>query len=84
MIKIVFATNNQNKLKEVREALPQYDVVGLKDIGCFEELAEYTNAIKQKMVMKREVIADKGIWTAKKRYIKKIKLNRLQGKQVLS
>jgi len=36
---------------------------------CFEELAEYTNAIKQKMVMKREVIADKGIWTAKKRYI---------------
>ena len=36
---------------------------------CFEELAEYTNAIKQKMVMKREVIADKGIWTAKKRYM---------------
>ena len=36
---------------------------------CFEELADYTNAIKQKMVMKREVIADKGIWTAKKRYI---------------
>ena len=36
---------------------------------CFNELADYTNAIKQKMVMKREVIADKGIWTAKKRYI---------------
>ena len=36
---------------------------------CFAELAEYTNAIKQKMVMKREVIADKGIWTAKKRYM---------------
>ena len=36
---------------------------------CFDELAEYTNAIKQKMVMKREVIADKGIWTAKKRYM---------------
>ena len=36
---------------------------------CFEELAEYTNAISQKMVMKREVIADKGIWTAKKRYM---------------
>jgi DNA polymerase elongation subunit (family B) len=36
---------------------------------CFNELADYTNAIKQKMVMKREVIADKGIWTAKKRYM---------------
>ena len=36
---------------------------------CFEEVAEYTNAFQQKMVMKREVIADKGIWTAKKRYI---------------
>ena len=36
---------------------------------CFNELADYTNAIGQKMVMKREVIADKGIWTAKKRYM---------------
>ena len=36
---------------------------------CFAELADYTNAIDNKMVMKREVIADKGIWTAKKRYM---------------
>ena len=36
---------------------------------CFKELADYTNAFDQKMVMKREVIADKGIWTAKKRYM---------------
>jgi DNA polymerase elongation subunit (family B) len=35
----------------------------------YEELAEYTNAYDQKMVMGREVIADKGIFTAKKRYI---------------
>jgi DNA polymerase elongation subunit (family B) len=35
----------------------------------YQELADYTNAYAQKMVMKREVIADKGIWTAKKRYI---------------
>ena len=37
--------------------------------NCFKDLAEYTNALDQKMVMKREVIADKGIWTAKKRYM---------------
>ena len=35
----------------------------------YQELAEYMNAYSQKMVMKREVLADKGIWTAKKRYI---------------
>ena len=35
----------------------------------YQELADYVNAYEQKMQMKREVIADKGIWTAKKRYI---------------
>ena len=35
----------------------------------FEELADYVNAFQQKMEMGREVIADRGIWTAKKRYI---------------
>lgn len=35
----------------------------------YEELAKYVNAFDQKMFMKRETIADKGIWTAKKRYI---------------
>jgi DNA polymerase elongation subunit (family B) len=35
----------------------------------YDELAEYTNAFQQKMEMGREVIADRGIWTAKKRYI---------------
>ena len=36
---------------------------------CYTELAEYMNVYQQKMVMKREVIADTGIWTAKKHYI---------------
>ena len=37
--------------------------------SSYEALAEYVNAYDQKMVMKRENIADRGIWTAKKRYI---------------
>ena len=37
--------------------------------NSYEELATYVNAYSQKMVMKRENIANKGIWTAKKRYI---------------
>ena len=37
--------------------------------GAYEELARYVNAYDQKMFMKRENIAERGIWTAKKRYI---------------
>jgi len=36
---------------------------------CYQTLHSYVNSYEQKMVMKRESIADKGIWTAKKRYI---------------
>ena len=35
----------------------------------YKELASYVSAYEQKMSMKRENIADRGIWTAKKRYI---------------
>jgi DNA polymerase elongation subunit (family B) len=36
---------------------------------CYQELADHVNAYAQKMKMKRECIADKGIWTGKKHYI---------------
>jgi DNA polymerase elongation subunit (family B) len=36
---------------------------------CYSELAVYVNAYDQKMQMKREAIASKGIFTAKKRYV---------------
>ena len=35
----------------------------------YQELADYVNAYEQKMQMKREGLSNKGIWTAKKRYI---------------
>jgi DNA polymerase elongation subunit (family B) len=35
----------------------------------YQELAEYMNAYSQKMIMKREALSDKAIWTAKKRYV---------------
>lgn len=55
-------------------------VIGFMDKVCedkiqpfidrsYQELAEYVNAYAQKMQMKREGLANKGIWTAKKRYI---------------
>ena len=40
-MKIVFATNNQHKLDEIREILGnQYEVVSLHDIGCTEDIPE--------------------------------------------
>jgi len=41
----------------------------------YQRLAEYLNVFEQKMVMKREGLADKGIWTAKKRYIMNVHNN---------
>lgn len=38
------------------------------DNAC-RDVGQYTNVFQQKIVMKREVLADKAIWTAKKRYI---------------
>ena len=37
--------------------------------SSYQALADYVSAYDQKMQMKRENIADRGIWTAKKRYI---------------
>ncbi len=37
--------------------------------SSYQELADYVNAYEQKMIMKRECISERGIWTAKKRYI---------------
>jgi DNA polymerase elongation subunit (family B) len=37
--------------------------------SCYDDLAGITNAYQQKMHMKREAIADKGVWTGKKHYV---------------
>jgi len=43
--------------------------LALKLEKAFQEFSDSTNAYTNRMVMKREAIADRGIWTAKKRYI---------------
>ena len=61
-------------------SMPKSKVIDFMDRVCkdkiepyinesYNELAEYVHAYAQKMQMKREALADKGIWTAKKRYI---------------
>lgn len=40
MEKLVFATHNKHKLEEIRNILKNYEVVGLRDIGCLEDIVE--------------------------------------------
>ena len=61
-----------NKTKEqIIDLIDETCQVKLQKVinDSYEDLAVYLNSYSQKMIMKREAIADRGIWTAKKRYI---------------
>ena len=66
--------------KFIKDTSDKQKVISLMDKICedkmqpfidnsYKELADYVHAYQQKMEMKREGLSDKGIWTAKKRYI---------------
>lgn len=57
MIQIIFATNNQNKLKEVQAQLPdEIKLISLKDIGCYEDIPETQNTIEGNAIQKANYI----------------------------
>ena len=59
-MKIVFATNNQNKLIEVRNILGnQFDIMSLKDIGCYEDIPEKGQTLKDNALIKAQYVYDK-------------------------
>ena len=59
-MKIVFATNNHNKLIEVRNILGnQFDIVSLKDIGCYEDIPEKGQTLKDNALIKAQYVYDK-------------------------
>jgi len=50
---IVFATHNNNKLKEVKQILSSgYTILSLNDINCFEEIIENANTIEGNALLK--------------------------------
>ena len=66
--------------KFVKDQTDKQKVISVMDKICeekiqpyidksYQELADYVHAYAQKMQMKREGLSDKGVWTAKKRYI---------------
>ena len=59
-MKIVFATNNEHKLSEIRAILgPQFEVVSLADIGCHEDIPETGTTLEENALMKAEYIYNK-------------------------
>ena len=58
-MKIVFATNNQHKLDEIRAILgPSFEVVSLADIGCHEDIPETGQTLAENALMKAQYIYD--------------------------
>lgn len=58
-MKIVFATNNQHKLREIREILgDQFEILSLADIGCHEDIPETGNTLEANAHQKSEYVFD--------------------------
>ncbi len=58
-MKIVFATNNPNKLKEVKLLLPSIEILSLQDIGCFEDILETAETLEGNAILKADYVTQK-------------------------
>ncbi len=59
MKKLVFATHNAHKLAEVKNMLPDWEILGLPDIGCFEDIPETAQTLKGNARIKADYITEK-------------------------
>lgn len=58
-MKLVFATNNQNKVKEVQSLLPSHiTILSLKDIGCEEDIPETQPTIEGNAIQKAQYVKE--------------------------
>lgn len=58
-MKIVFATNNQHKLQEIRDILGnEFEIVSLKDIGCDVDIPETGNTLEDNAMQKAQYVYD--------------------------
>lgn len=58
-IKLVFATNNQHKLKEVQAMLTNFEIISLAEINCFEEIPETAKTLEGNAILKANFITKK-------------------------
>ena len=58
-MKIVFATNNKNKLSEIRDILgSDFEIVSLQDIGCHADIPETGSTLEENAMQKARYIYD--------------------------
>ena len=59
-MQLVFASNNQNKIKEIQLLLPQsIQILSLSAIGCFEEIPETAHTIEGNAILKANYVTEK-------------------------
>lgn len=59
-MKLIFATNNSNKIIEVQALLnKKFDIKSLKDINCFDEIVESKETIEGNAILKAKYVYDK-------------------------
>ena len=59
-MKIVFATNNPNKIFEIQSMMPEnISIISLDEIGCTEEVPETENTIEKNAIQKANYISEK-------------------------
>lgn len=59
-MKLVFASNNKNKILEIKHQLPaDIELLSLEDIGCFEDIPETSNTIEGNAVLKADYVTKK-------------------------
>ena len=59
-MKLVFASNNKNKIAEIQALVPNtIQIISLEDIGCTEEIPETSNTIEGNAILKANYVTEK-------------------------
>lgn len=58
-MKILFASNNKNKIKEVREVLKEFKIFSLEDVGYTKDIEEFGETFEQNALIKAQTLAKK-------------------------
>ena len=59
MQKLIFATHNSNKLIEIKSAVNSFEVVGLKEMGIHDDIAEIGTTLEENALIKSQYIYQK-------------------------
>lgn len=59
-MKLVFASNNKNKIKEIQALVPsKIQIISLEDIGCFDDIPETADTIEGNAILKANYVTEK-------------------------